>query len=38
MAKLGIHLLLSVILMTLQALFLFVTLTGDSAEADKHLG
>ena len=38
MGKLGIHLLLSAIVMTLQALSLFVSLTGDSAQADKHLG
>lgn len=40
MSKLEIHLLLRVILilMTLPALFLFVSLTTDTAKVDKHLG
>lgn len=40
MSKLEIHLVLRVILilMTLPALFLFVSLTRDTAKVDKHLG
>lgn len=38
MSRLDTHLLLAVALMTLPALFLFVSLTGDSIKADKHLG